>query len=82
MYAVISKSLMVKNPWGFSSVRMWYCMAVLNVRPKTCHSPKGVWQTPPMPVREAPVDPIQVGRCGLISRRCVGMAANDATRWR
>ena len=26
------------------------------------------------------VAPIHVGGCGLISRRCVGLVANDATR--
>ena len=28
------------------------------------------------------MDPIDVGGCGLIYRRCVGLVANDATRWR
>ena len=82
MYAASSKSLMVENPWGFSLVRMLACMAVLNVSRHTCHSPEGLWQTPPVLVREASVAPIHVGGCGLISRICVGMAANDATRWR
>ena len=35
-----------------------------------------------MPVREVSVEPIHVGECGLISLRCVGLVANDATRWR
>ena len=35
-----------------------------------------------MTVREASVAPIHVGGCGLISRRCVGLVANDATKWR
>ena len=35
-----------------------------------------------MPVREAPVAPIHVGGCGLISLRCVGLVDNDAIRWR
>ena len=82
MYTASSKSLMVKNPRGFSSVRMWACMAVLNVSLHTCHTPEGLWQTPPMPVREASVAPIHVVGCGLISRRCVGLAANYANRWR
>ena len=74
MYAARSKSLMVKNPWGLSSVRMWVCMEVLNVSRHTCHSPEGLWQTLSMPVREASVAPIYVGGCVLISHRCVGLA--------
>ena len=35
-----------------------------------------------MPVREASVAPIHVVGVGLISLRCVGLAANDATIWR
>ena len=81
MYAASSKSFMVKNPWGFSLVRMLSCMAVLNVSRHTCHSPEGVCQTPPMPVREASVALIHVGGCGFISCRCIGLAANGATRW-
>ena len=82
MYAASSKSLMVNNPWRFSLVRMWAFMAVLNVSCHTCHSLEGIWQTPPMPVREASVAPINVGGCGLSSFRCVGLTANDATIWR
>ena len=82
MYAASSKSLMVKNPWGFSLVRMLACMAVLNVSRLTCHSHEQLWQTPLMPVREASVAPIHVVGCGLIYRRYVSLAAIDATRWR
>ena len=82
MYVAISKSLMVKNTWVFSLVRMLDCMEVLNDSRHTCNYPEGMWQTPPMPVREASVAPIHVGGCVLISRRCIGLAANDATRWR
>ena len=57
-------------------------MAVLNVSRHTCHSPEGLCQTPPMLVREVYVAPIHVEGCDLVSRRCVGLAANDATRWR
>ena len=35
-----------------------------------------------MPVREASVSPIHVGGCGLISRRCISLVKNYATRWR
>ena len=80
MYAAILRSLMVKNPLGFSSVRMWDRMVVLNVSRHTCQSLDGLYQTPPMLVREASVAPIHVGGCGLISRRCIGLVANDATR--
>ena len=82
MYAASSKSFMVKKPWGFSLVRMLDCTAVLNVSRHTCHYPEGLWQTPPIPVREESVAPIYEEGCGLISCRCVGMAANDATIWR
>ena len=82
MYAASSRLLMVKNPWGFSSVRMLACMAVLNVSRHTCHSPAGLYQTLPMPVMEVSVEPIHVGGFGLIALRCVGLDANDATRWR
>ena len=71
---------MVRNPLGFAFVRMWACMAVLNVSRHTCQSPFGLWQTTPMPVREAYVGLILVGVCGLISRRCVGLVANDTIR--
>ena len=81
MYDASSKSLMVKNPWGFSSVRMLACMAVLNFSRHMCHSPEGLWQTPPMPMMEASVAPIHVGGCGLISCTYVGLTANYATRW-
>ena len=80
MYAASSRSLMVRNPVGLVSVRMWARMAVLNVSRHTCQSPFGLRQTPPMLVREASVAPIHVGGCGLILRRCVGLVANDATR--
>ena len=80
MYAARSRSLMVRNPVGFVSVRMWVRMAVLNISHHTCHSPFGLQQTSPMPVREAFVAPIHVGGCGRISRRCVGLVANDATK--
>ena len=82
MYAARSKSLMVKNPCGFSSVRIWACMAVPNVSRHMCHSPEGLWQTPTVPVKETSVAPIHVGGCGLISRRCVDLAANNAAKWR
>ena len=82
MYAASSKSLMVKNPWGFSSLISMDRMAVLNVSRHTCHSPEGIWQIPSIPVRESSVVPIHVGGCGLISLRCIGLVANDATRWR
>ena len=61
MYAASSRSLMVKKPWGFFSARMLARMAVLNVSRHTCHSPDGMYQTLPMPVREAFVAPIHVG---------------------
>ena len=38
MYAASSSSLMVRNPLGFSSVRMWARMAVPNVIRHTCQS--------------------------------------------
>ena len=69
MYAASSRSFMVKNPWGFSLVIMLARMAVLNVSRHTCHSPDGLHQTPPIPVKEASMSPIHVGGCGLISRR-------------
>ena len=42
MYVAGSRSLMVKNPWGFFSVRMLAGMAVLNVSLHTCNSPDGL----------------------------------------
>ena len=42
MYAAKSRSLIVKKPWGFSSVRMLACMAVLSVSRHVCHSPDGL----------------------------------------
>ena len=42
MYATSSRSLMVRNPLGFSSMRMWAHMAVLNVSRHTCQSPDGL----------------------------------------
>ena len=38
MYAASSRLLMVRNPLGFSSVRMWASMAVLNFIRHTCQS--------------------------------------------
>ena len=66
MYAASSRSLMVKNPLGFLSARMWDRMAVPNVSRYMCHSPDGLYQTTPIPVREASVAPIHVGGCGMI----------------
>ena len=80
MYTYRSRSLMVRNPLGLSSVRMLARMVVLNVIHHTCQSPDGMYHPLPMPVREASVSPIHVGGCGLISRRCVGLVDNDATR--
>ena len=51
MYAASSRSLMVRNPVGFASVRMWARMAVLNFSRHTCQSPFGLQHTTPMPVR-------------------------------
>ena len=81
MYAASSRSLMVKNPRGFSPVRMLARMAVLDVSRHMCHSPAEIYPTLPMPVSEASVAPIHVGGVGLISLRCVGLSANDATVW-
>ena len=61
MYVASSRSLMVKNPWGFSSVTMLARMAVLNFSRRMCHSIDGLYQTPHMPGREASVAPIHVG---------------------
>ena len=66
MYTASSRSLMVKNPLGFLSARMWDRMAVPNVSRYMCHSPDGLYQTTPIPVREASVAPIHVGGCGMI----------------
>ena len=73
---------MVKVSFGFLLVRMWACMAVLNVSRHMCHSPDGLYQTPPMPVREASVAPIHVGGGSLISLKCFCLVANYATRCR
>ena len=59
---------MVRNQLGFSSVRMWARMAVLNVSRHTFQSPFGMQQNPPMPVREASVAPIHVGGCYIPHR--------------
>ena len=61
MYAASSRSLMVKNPWRFSAVIMLTHMAVLNVSRHACHFLDRLYQTPPMPVREASVALIHVG---------------------
>ena len=71
-----------QNPWGLSLVRILARMAVLNVSRHKCHYLDGLYQTPTIPVMEASVAPIHVGVCGLIFLRCVGLAANYATRWR
>ena len=42
MYAASSRSLMVKNLWGFSLVRILAHMAVLNVSQHMCHFPVGL----------------------------------------
>ena len=42
MYTASSRSLMVRNPVGFLSVRMLARMAVLNVSRHTCQSPFGL----------------------------------------
>ena len=42
MYAASSRSLMVRNLLGCSSVRMWARMAVLNVSRHTCQSSCGL----------------------------------------
>ena len=39
MYAASSRSLVVRNPLGFSSVRMWARMGVINVSRHACQSP-------------------------------------------
>ena len=81
MYAASSRSLMVNITFGLFSVRMWSRMAVMNISRNTCHYPDGLYQTPPIPVREASVAPIHMGGCGLIYLRCIGLVTNDATRW-
>ena len=43
MYDASSRSLMVKKPWGFSSVRMLARIVVLNVNRHTCHSLDGLY---------------------------------------
>ena len=42
IYAARSRSLMVRNPLGFSSVRMLARMAVLTVSRYVCQSPDGL----------------------------------------
>ena len=42
MYSASSRSLIVRNPLGFSSMRMLGYMVVLNVSRHTCHSPNGL----------------------------------------
>ena len=42
MYADRSRSLMVSNPVGFASLRMWARMTVLNVSRHTCQSQFGL----------------------------------------
>ena len=42
MYAASSRSLIVRNPVGFASMRMWARMAVLNVSRHTCQYPFGM----------------------------------------
>ena len=66
MYATSFRLLIVKKPWGFSSIIMLARMAVLNVSCHTCHSPKGLHQTPPISVREASVS-------ARLSRGCDGV---------
>ena len=42
MYSASSRSLMVKIPFGFLSVRIRACMAVPNISRHTCHSLDGL----------------------------------------
>ena len=42
MYAANPRSLMIKNPWIFSLVRMLARIAMLNVIHHTCQSPEGL----------------------------------------
>ena len=42
MYAASSRSLMVNVPFGFFSVSMWACMAMLNVSCHMCQSLDGM----------------------------------------
>ena len=42
MYAASYRSLIVKKPWGLSSMIMLARMAVINVIPHTCNIPKGI----------------------------------------
>ena len=42
MYAASSRSLIVRNPLGFSSTRMLARMVVLNVGRHMCHYPDGL----------------------------------------
>ena len=80
MYAASSRSLIVKKPWGLSSVRMLARMAVLNDSCHTYHPPKGLQKTLIIGTREASVSPIHVGWVGLISIRCVGLAVREEMR--
>ena len=55
-------------------------MAVINASRHTCHSPKGLKQTPTMPMREASVAPMHVWELVIISLIWVGFSAREATR--
>ena len=75
MYTSRSISFMVKNSVGLLSASMQMRIEVIRGRQQTCHSPEGMRQNPPIPVREAFVVPIHIGKLVRISRRGDGREA-------
>ena len=49
VYVCCEIQVVIKNPLGFMSVRLWVRMAVLNYSLHTCHSKEGLHQTLPIP---------------------------------
>ena len=81
-YSASSRYLMVRSSMRFLSVRNIQAVTFTTGSLHTYHLLLGIWNTPPIPSRDAFVYLLQVGRCKKISPRCVGHYDSELIRWR
>ena len=82
IYAASSRLVMVRFPICFSSTSR-HCTVVSPMGGlNTNHFLFRLLQTPNIPFRHASVPPINVGRCGLIYLKCVGLSAREQLNFR
>ena len=75
------KVLMVRYPWGLSSVSNIFGIFSPTGSLHTNNFPLGLWHTTPIPMSDAYVALFQVDSCGLIYLKCVGLIAKEVIKF-